>query len=344
MEWVRGEIIGRGSFGTVNLAIPKSSNSTQFVVKSSEISKCSSLKNEREILLELSNNHPNIIQYLGDSLSIEKGTQIYNLFLEYASKGSLADHLKFCGGKFEFSDVKSYTKSILKGLCHIHQNGFVHCDIKLQNILLLDNTTIKIADFGLARRVSDEFGKQLRGTPLYMSPEIIAGEKVESPADIWALGCAVIEMFSGISAWEMSPESDVSALLYRIAVGGESPKIPGNLCCEGKDFLGKCFINNPNERWTAQMLLEHPFLSGLYDDKQQQSFISPRCPFEFPDWQSTSGSSSGSSSDSESISSFGFSEESWTLTSSPISHRLEGKLISDRIPDWGASNDWVTIR
>lgn len=336
MEWVRGEIIGRGSFGTVSLAVPKS-NSTQYVVKSSEICNSFSLKNEKEILSELSKNHPNIVRCLGDSSSFERGTHFYNLFLEYASKGSLADQLKLAGGKFELSDVKRYTKSVINGLCHIHHSGFVHCDIKLQNILVFDDGTAKIADFGLARRVSDDFGSQLRGTPLYMSPEIVAGGKVEAPADVWALGCAVVEMVTGKPAWELSPESDVSALLYRIAVGGESPKIPGNLCSEGKDFLEKCFSKNPSERWTAQMLLDHPFLSELKDDDQRPT-VSPRCPFEFPDWQSNSGS------DSDSVSSFGFSEGSWTSSWSPVSRHLEVHLISDQVPSWSDSDDWVTVR
>ena len=341
MEFVRGRIIGRGSFGTVNLAIPKSNptnSTTQIVVNSSETSSSFSLKNEKEILSQLSNNHPNIIQYLGDSLSYEKGTQFYNLFLEYASKGSLSDQLKFSGGKFEFPVVKKYTKSILKGLCHIHENGFVHCDIKLQNILVFDHGNVKIADFGLAKRKSDESGIQLRGTPLSMSPEIIAGGKIESPADIWALGCAVVEMVSSKSVWELSPENDVSGLLYRIGVSGESPKIPENLCSEGKDFLEKCFVKNPNERWTAHMLLDHPFISGLFDDDEQEGEVSvspsPRCPFEFPDWQSNLDSDSVSVS----VSSFGFSNASW------VSRQLEQELICNEMPEWNSSDSWVTIR
>ncbi|KAL2906254.1 Mitogen-activated protein kinase kinase kinase 17 [Bienertia sinuspersici] len=335
MEWIRGEVIGRGSFGTVNLATPSNSNSTsQFVVKSSDCSSSSSLQHEKQILSELKSNHPNIIQFLGDSLSHEKNTQLYNIFLEYASKGSLADQLKLCGGKLEFSDVKRYTKSILKGLCHIHESGYVHCDIKLQNILVIEDGTAKIADFGLARRVCDEFDRELRGTPICMSPEIIAGERVESPADIWALGCAVIEMFSGKPAWELSPESDVTALLYRIAVGGESPKIPGNLSSEGKDFLEKCFFKNPKKRWTAQMLLDHPFVSGLKDDEDQRPTVSPKCPFEFPDWQL------GSDSDSDSVSSFGFSDGSWI----PTPRSLKDISVSNQVPHWSDSGEWIAVR
>lgn len=351
MEWVRGDTIGRGSFGTVSLAIPITNlppNSTPIVIKSSEIPKSDSLLNEKQILSQLGNNNPHIVQFLGDSLSSERGTQFYNLFFEYAANGSLSDHLRVSGGKFEFSDVKKYTKSILEGLCYVHEKGFVHCDIKLQNILLFCNGSAKIADFGLAKQALEKTGCQLRGTPLYMSPEIVAGGEVESPADIWAVGCAVIEMISGKPAWNCSPECDVSALLYRIGIAGECPVIPRNLCPDGKDFLEKCFFKDPNERWTARMLLDHPFLSGLdyqyCNDDDQSASVSPRCPFEFSDWQSKGESSSGS----DSVGSFDrvkFSRASEYSCWSSISSRFGQQVVNNEaVPDWSDTDGWVIVR
>lgn len=346
MEWLRGDTIGRGSFGTVSLAIPKS-NLSQFqipiVVKSSDFSCSNSLQNEKQILSQLGNHHPQIVKLLGDSLSFENGTQFYNLFLEYAQKGSLADQMRISGGKFSFSDVKKYTKSILKGLCYIHEEGFVHGDIKLQNVLLFENGVAKIADFGLAKRADEKTGCQFRGTPLYMSPEIVAGGEVGSPADIWALGCAVVEMTSGKPAWSFSPESDVSSLLYRIGVAGESPEIPANLCPEGKDFLGKCFAMDPNNRWSARMLLDHPFVSGFEDpccsdSDDKLASVSPRCPLEFPDWESTDESTLNS------VESMGFSDESESSFWSSTSGRLEQELVSDGAPEWSDMDGWVAVR
>ncbi|XP_074308777.1 mitogen-activated protein kinase kinase kinase 20-like [Silene latifolia] len=352
MEWIRGEVIGRGSFGTVNLAkLTKSNTNHQqqqqqnpsFVVKSSHVSNSSSLENEKKILTKLGNCHTNIIQYLGDSISEEKGTQFYNLFLEYASKGSLADYLRKSGGKFGNSDVKRYTKGILNGLSHVHENGFVHCDVKLQNVLVFEDGGVKLADFGLAKTVKDnDSGSELRGTPLYMSPEILAGGKVTAAADVWAVGCAVAEMVSGLPVWEYSPENDVSGLMYRIGVLGECPKIPESLCDEGRDFLSKCFLKDPKERWTASMLLDHPFISGCDGDNDgliEKPSVSPKCPFEFPDWESVEQSSFGSGS----VESFDFQESDISSWSS-ISSRFDEELVSERVPDWSELTGWITIR
>ncbi|GAB4857298.1 hypothetical protein Ancab_015206 [Ancistrocladus abbreviatus] len=152
------------------------------VVKSSEFSSSDSLSNEKEVLSEL-HDCPQIVQFLGDNVIIEDGKEFYNLFLEYASRGSLADQLKRTNC-FTESDVRRYTNSILRGLCFIHKKGFAHCDIKLQNILLFENGAAKITDFGLARRVAGEKKREkrdggfvFRGTPLYMSPEVVNGSE-----------------------------------------------------------------------------------------------------------------------------------------------------------------------
>ncbi|KAK3015451.1 hypothetical protein RJ639_006813 [Escallonia herrerae] len=160
MEWVRGDRVGHGSFGTVNLAVPRSQNPEfppLMAVKSCSVSHSASLMNEKLILDELRSCSPEIIQCFGDDFSLENGEKLYNILLEFASGGALADKLKSsCDRRFLESDVRWYTKSILKGLLSIHQSGYVHCDIKLQNILLFNQDDgVKIADFGLAKKDHD---------------------------------------------------------------------------------------------------------------------------------------------------------------------------------------------
>ncbi|XP_019195273.1 PREDICTED: mitogen-activated protein kinase kinase kinase NPK1-like isoform X3 [Ipomoea nil] len=345
MDWVRGQTVGHGSFGKVSMATARNGGvgfSPAMVVKSCSASRAASLLNEKRILDELQ-GCPEIVRCFGDSYSFEKGEKIYNVLLEFASRGSLGDKIKDSGDyRLPEFETRRYTKALLRGLRFIHETGYVHCDVKLDNILLGEDGRIRIADFGLAKRYGgggESLGCELRGTPMYMSPEMVASGEQGPAADIWALGCVVAEMATGAPAWNCS---NVAALLMRIGVGEEVPEIPGELSSEGQDFLGKCFLKDPRKRWTAEMLLNHPFVAAAtvtLKDKSPVPFTSPRCPFDFPDW--TSETESRQSSVTCSITSLPESE--YSRPSSPAT-RLRG-LFSDHSPNWSEVADgWVSIR
>ncbi|XP_028112691.1 mitogen-activated protein kinase kinase 1-like [Camellia sinensis] len=121
------------------------------------------LDHEKSILQQLK-DCPQIIECFGGDFSFENGEKLYNLFLEYAMGGSLADKLKNFGHwRLLESEVRRHTESILQGLQCIHENGFVHCDLKLQNVLLCQNDVAKIADFGLTNKSGEKIvGFELR--------------------------------------------------------------------------------------------------------------------------------------------------------------------------------------
>lgn len=353
MEWVRGERIGHGSFGTVDLAIRRMrnlDNCSLMAVKSCASSHSSSLVNEKEILDELK-GCAQIIQSFGDCYSFENGEKLYNVLLEYASGGDLGDKIKnSSSGKLSEFEVQRCTKSILQGIDSIHQNGFVHCDIKLQNVLLFSskfggNDLIKIADFGLAKRAGKlNSGCELRGTPMYMSPEMVAGGEQEAPADVWALGCMVVEMLSGAPAWKCRRETDFGGLFMRIGVGEEVPEIPKDLSEQGKDFLGKCFVKDPRSRWTAEMLLRHPFLAN--DDVLECCEVtstSPRSAFDFPDWVSEQ-SSQMTVLPSPECSSQNGSFDKFESFSTLAAVRLNELVTDQQKPNWSVFDSWVTVR
>ncbi|XP_059643553.1 mitogen-activated protein kinase kinase kinase 20-like [Cornus florida] len=360
MEWVRGDTVGHGSFATVNLAIPKSQTPQippLMAVKSCGLSHSASLMSEKSILDEL-NNCPNVIRCFGDNYSFEKGEKLYNVLLEFASGGALSDKIiNSPDRRLPESDVTRYTRCILQGLNYIHKNGYVHCDIKLQNCLLFSckdgrDDVVKIADFGLAKRGGvkrENKGFEFKGTPLYMSPEMVAGIELEAPADIWALGCLVAEMVTGAPAWSHLPESGIPALLMRIGFGEELPEIPLKLSEEGKDFLKKCFVKDPRKRWTAEMLLNHPFVAVHGGDHEWST--SPTTQFDFPDWESTQSSPTWSttylpSPEYSQISDTRFECElnlsCGSLYTSPVDRIRQ--LVGNQRPDWSVSDSWVTVR
>ncbi|CAM8992785.1 unnamed protein product [Rhodiola kirilowii] len=351
MEWVRGETIGRGSFAKVDLAISKSSAAgvpPLMAVKSAPVYNSESLKHEREILGFLANSE-NVIRCYGDSLSSENGERLYNIFLEYASSGSLFDRVRNCSDRLSESEVRSYTRSVLNGLKEVHSNGFVHCDVKLQNILLCsenfedgNDAVAKIADFGLAKRQNRaaENGHEFRGTPLYTAPETVVSGEFESPADIWAVGCAVVEMITGAPAWKN--ESNIASLLLKISQ--QSPELPANLSPEISDFLEKCFIRDAAKRWTAEMLLDHQFIAtGTLNSKSSKTTASPRCPFDFPEFITpTSNSLSGFDSwieKDEDCAIFSQTDSSVNLPSATFR-----QLVSDQTSNWVFTSSWLIVR
>jgi serine/threonine protein kinase len=296
MNWVRGHTLGSGSFATVHLAkhtkdfgnFPSLS-----AVKSCNLDNCFSLQNEKHILDQLGSS-PHIIKCFGHDQTFENDQEYYNIFLEYAAGGTLNDQLYNYGGKFTEKHVRRYTRSIVEGLKYIHENGFVHCDLKLPNILVFDDDNIKISDFGLAKEKGLVDKQQCRGTPMYMSPEAINDNVHESPADIWALGCAVVEMITGEPVWKN--ETDMWMLFTRIVIREEQPFIPDELSQEGKDFLDKCFARDPLKRWSADMLLKHPFISEdetvsslkvFTNELLLSSSSSPKTHFDYPRWASS---------------------------------------------------------
>lgn len=190
---------------------------------------------------------------------------MYNLFLEYLAGGALSDHIKKQGGSLDENAVRFNARQILLGLNYLHLKGLVHCDIKGQNILI-GGDGLKIADFGCAKwavsgcSVSPEFS----GTPAYMAPEVARGEEQSFPADIWALGCTVIEMATGSNPW---PEmKDPASALYRIAFSGDVPAIPNWFSGDARDFLSKCLMRESRERCTAAELLQHRFFDCVEEN------------------------------------------------------------------------------
>ncbi|XP_058751588.1 mitogen-activated protein kinase kinase kinase 20-like [Vicia villosa] len=343
MDWVRGESLGRGTFATVHLVLPKgSSNSTLFpsptAVKTSEVSTSYTLKNERHVL-DCLGSCQQIIRCFGDDYTFENGHEYYNLFLEYASAGTLADQVKFHGGRIPELNIRGSVRSVVEGLHHIHSNGFVHCDIKLQNILVFHDGGIKIADFGLAKKSGEEQSEkqrfECRGTPLYMSPESVIHGEHEPPADIWALGCAMVEMMTGKPAWNIEKDSNMFSLLLQIGAGEESPMIPEDLSKEGKDFVDKCFIKDPRKRWTAEMLLDHPFIEEVKSVNEP----SPRNHFDFNDWVSSVGDAAPSSPEYEESCQWDFDN----CSCSPAD-RLR-QLGTVEVPvSWSESDSWISVR
>ncbi|KAH9313042.1 hypothetical protein KI387_028077, partial [Taxus chinensis] len=293
-SWIRGAIIGSGAFATVSLAMDKL-NGELFAVKSMASASHSNacLDNEYTVLNSL--DSPYIVKCLGKDYSSENGVELCNLFMEYMPGGSVADLMNKFGGQLEESVIRGFTRGILRGLNYLHTQGIVHCDIKAKNLLVGAGGVVKLGDFGSAR-IREEKGlsiKHLRGTPLWMAPEVINQVEQGPPSDIWSVGCTVVEMATGRPPW--SNVSNPLAAMYRIGCADELPVLPQCLSPQGRDFVVKCLRRDPKQRWTAAQLLNHPFLDEGYHCSALESKICPPSPtssldFGGGDWDSCSSS------------------------------------------------------
>ncbi|XP_013716630.2 mitogen-activated protein kinase kinase kinase 18-like [Brassica napus] len=257
--WLRGKVIGRGCFGTVNVAVNKSNGDHIFAVKSVNLATCippqlDSLENEIRILRSVSS--PHVVRFLGDDVTRE-GTGLFrNLHLEYMPRGTLAD---IAGQNLEEDMIRRFTRCLVSALKDVHTCGFVHCDVKARNVLLGEEPgSAKLADFGsgLEIQTGNQTGCEARGSPLWMALEVIRGECQGPESDVWSLGCTIIEMVTGKPPWI----EDGAEILRTIGFSDELPKLPARLSEIGRNFLEKCLRRDASERWSCDQLLQHPFL------------------------------------------------------------------------------------
>ncbi|RCV45449.1 hypothetical protein SETIT_9G454900v2 [Setaria italica] len=256
-SWNRGVLLGSGSFGTVYEGI--SDEGVFFAVKEVSLfdqgsnAKQCIFQLEQEIALLSQFEHENIVQYYGTD---KEDSKLY-IFLELVTQGSLASLYQ----KYRLRDthVSAYTRQILNGLTYLHEKNIVHRDIKCANILVHVNGSVKLADFGLAKEITKFSAvKSCKGTVYWMAPEVINPKQTYGPAaDIWSLGCTVLEMLTRQIPY---PDLEWTQALYRIGKG-EGPTVPSGLSKDARDFISQCVKPNPEDRPSASKLLEHPFVN-----------------------------------------------------------------------------------
>lgn len=250
---IRGQLIGKGTYGRVYLAM-NATTGDFLAVKQVEVNpKVAGQDKERvkELVAAMDQEidtmqhleHPNIVQYLG----CERKELSISIYLEYISGGSIGSCLRK-HGKFEEPVVRSLTRQTLEGLEYLHEQGILHRDLKADNILLDLDGTCKISDFGISKKSDNIYGNDvtnsMQGSVFWMAPEVVRsqGQGYSAKVDIWSLGCVVLEMFSGKRPW--SKEEAIGAI-FKLGSLDESPPIPEEVqstaSVDGLNFMYDCF-------------------------------------------------------------------------------------------------------
>nr|XP_043630617.1 mitogen-activated protein kinase kinase kinase 3 [Erigeron canadensis] len=258
-KWKKGRLLGRGTFGHVYLGFNSESGQMcaikEVKVVADDSSSKESLKQlNQEITLLSQLSHPNIVQYYGSEL----GEETLSVYLEYVSGGSIHKLLQEYG-PFREPVIQNYTRQVLSGLAFLHGRNTVHRDIKGANILVDPNGEIKLADFGMAKHITNCTSMlSFKGSPYWMAPEVVMNTNGYNLAvDIWSLGCTVLEMATSKPPWG---QYEGVAAIFKIGNSKDMPEIPDHLSNDAKSFIKQCLQRDPSLRPTASKLLDHPFV------------------------------------------------------------------------------------
>lgn len=149
-------------------------------------------------------SHPNIVSIYDVSRS-EDGSEPDYIVMELIEGITLKQLMVQRGGKLEWKEALHYIIQIMKGLSHAHSRGIIHRDIKPHNIMILQDSSVKVADFGIARLMSsaqNTMTQEALGSVHYISPEQARGSRVDARTDIYSAGVVLYEMLTGRLPYE----------------------------------------------------------------------------------------------------------------------------------------------
>ncbi|XP_076437870.1 serine/threonine-protein kinase 3-like isoform X2 [Babylonia areolata] len=248
--------IGRGSYGSVFKSLHKETGQVLAIKQVPVDTDLQEIIKEISIMQQCDSSF--IVKYYG---SYFKNTDLW-IVMEYCGAGSVSDIMRQRNKTLTEREIATILYYTLKGLEYLHSRRKIHRDIKAGNILLNNEGHAKLADFGVAGQLTDTMAKRntVIGTPYWMAPEVIQEIGYDCVADIWSLGITALEMAEG-----KPPYGDIHPMRAIFMIPTKPPpsfRQPDKWSSEFIDFVSKCLVKNPENRATAEDLLEHDFITS----------------------------------------------------------------------------------
>ncbi|OMJ92304.1 hypothetical protein SteCoe_4966 [Stentor coeruleus] len=255
-DYIIGNTIGSGSYGTVKYGIHKSTQRKVAIkiydkAKFSDIARQKSVQNEIKILSKI--EHANIVRLYQ---SVDMPKYLY-IVLEFVSGCSLSTMMKRkINRRMEEFEANKLFRELLLALDYLHNKSVTHRDVKLENTLVDQSGVVKLIDFGFATCFpNDKKAKIFCGTPSYMAPEIVSKKEYYGPpVDIWAAGVLLYALITGNFPFRANSDKD----LYKQISRGHYV-VPEYVSIAAKHFIAKMLCVDPNKRPRAGELLKDPW-------------------------------------------------------------------------------------
>jgi NIMA (never in mitosis gene a)-related kinase len=272
-NYLIGKEIGEGGYGKVYHGYDRKIELSVCIKELNLLRKGGKWNAENEIKILKTVNHPNIIKHLDDYQLNDKQYIVMEL-IETGTLSTLIEEYQLANKFIPEKLILKYFSQLISVLNYLYDKRIIHRDIKANNILYMKSNVLKLADFGIARVVSEDI-KELqstdgssRGSVGYASPEVSKGDYYFFPTDIWSLGVVMYQLMS----LELPFEGSNSRRTHHLIINDDylTPPIEGNYSEELKQVVYQILEKDQYKRIHIEELFENPLFSKI--DLNQNPF------------------------------------------------------------------------